>query len=503
MVHMICNVNVELRTNVSRCGHCQNLKPSFEKAAKSLTGLAKVAAINCDEESNKPFCGSMGVQGFPTLKIVKPGKKPGKPIVDDYRGERTAKAIVDAVIEKIPNHVKRLKDDDFQDWLEESNGPKAILFSNKGTTSATLKAISVDFLGAINVAQIRETARQAIEVFHVEKFPTLVLLPGNDKDPVTYDGEMKKEPMVKFLSQAASPNPDPAPKKAKVSSSSKSDKSKASKASSSFSKASESQASKEAKTGKPSQAAETLEDESQPTESPDPKVATEDSQKPVKLPEAATPIQSLPDGLALQHKCLNTKAGTCILALLPEETEPSQDSLQVIASLSEIHHKHEVAKRNLFPFYQLPNSNSQASALRDILNLGSNVELVAVNGKRAWYKHYPKTVYSQAEVEDWIDSIRMGEGAKQTVPEGLIVEREDLPPEPVYLDSSKFDQSSKEAMKESVKEQMPQGVEFEVDEIDDDEYERIIAQAAKDAKEYEEKQKAKADAEQVDEHDEL
>ena len=158
----------------------------------------------------------MGVQGFPTLKIVKPGKKPGKPIVDDYRGERTAKAIVDAVIDKIPNHVKRLKDEDFEEWLEEGNGPKAILFSNKGTTSATLKAISVDFLGAINVAQIRETAKQAIEVFSKEKFPTLVLLPGDDKDPVTYDGDMKKDAMVKFLSQAAAPNPDPAPKKAKT-----------------------------------------------------------------------------------------------------------------------------------------------------------------------------------------------------------------------------------------------------------------------------------------------
>ena len=87
------------------CGHCQNLKPAYEKAAKSLSGLAKVGAVDCDDESNKPFCGSMGVQGFPTLKIVKPGKKPGKPMVVAYRGGRNAKAIVDAVIDKIPNHV--------------------------------------------------------------------------------------------------------------------------------------------------------------------------------------------------------------------------------------------------------------------------------------------------------------------------------------------------------------------------------------------------------------
>ena len=92
------------------CGHCKNLKPAYEKAAQSLAGIAKVAAVNCDEEVNKPFCGQMGVQGFPTLKIVRPGKKPGRPIVDAYEGPRTAKGIVEAVKDKVPNIVKKTSD---------------------------------------------------------------------------------------------------------------------------------------------------------------------------------------------------------------------------------------------------------------------------------------------------------------------------------------------------------------------------------------------------------
>ncbi|KAK3716704.1 hypothetical protein LTR37_006334 [Vermiconidia calcicola] len=454
-----------------------NHTPAYEKAAKSLRGLAKVAAVNCDEESNKPFCGSMGVQGFPTLKIVKPGKKAGKPIVEDYQGARSAKGIVDAVIDKIPNHVKRLKDDDYQDWLEEGDGPKAILFSDKGTTSALLKAIAIDFLGGISVAQIRDKEREAMEVFHVEKMPTLVLLPGGGKDPVTYNSEMKKDAMVAFLSQAASPNPDPAPKKAKASSSSKSDKNKASKASASFSKASESHASSEAKTAKASQTMETMDDASQPSESPDANVVTEDTQKPIKVPDVAPPIQTLPDVTALQHKCLNTKAGTCILALLPEETEPSPNTLQAISSLSELHHKHETANRNLFPFFQLPSSNGQAEVLRQSLKLGSGVELIAMNGKRAWYRHYPKSTFGRAEVEDWIDGIRMGEGSKEKIPEGLILEAGELPPEPVHIQSG--DPAS---MKEQLKKQVPEGVDFEFEELDESVYESIIAQASAEAK---------------------
>ena len=260
--------------------------------------------MNCDDESNKPFCGSMGVKGFPTLKIVKPGKKPGKPIVEDYQGPRTAKGIVDAVTDKIPNHVKRLKDDDYEAWLNDGKAAKAILFSDKGTTSALLKAIAVDFLSGVNVAQIRDKETDAVEKFNVKKFPTLVLIPEEGKDAVTYDGEMKKDAIVTFLSQAAAPNPDPAPKKAK--SSSKTDKSKASRASSSFAKASKSQASAQAKTDKASQTAETLEEESQPTESPDPNVVTDDTQKPIKVPELAPPISSLPDGLSLQQKTAST-----------------------------------------------------------------------------------------------------------------------------------------------------------------------------------------------------
>ena len=67
--------------NIDFCkgGHCKNLAPHYEKVAKNLKGIAKVAAVDCDEEKNKPLCGSQGVQGFPTLKIFKPSSKKGKP----------------------------------------------------------------------------------------------------------------------------------------------------------------------------------------------------------------------------------------------------------------------------------------------------------------------------------------------------------------------------------------------------------------------------------------
>ena len=32
------------------CGHCQQLKPSYEKAAKALQGVVRVGAVNMDEQ---------------------------------------------------------------------------------------------------------------------------------------------------------------------------------------------------------------------------------------------------------------------------------------------------------------------------------------------------------------------------------------------------------------------------------------------------------------------
>ncbi|KAG4441053.1 hypothetical protein IFR05_003461 [Cadophora sp. M221] len=413
------------------CGHCKNLQPAYEKAAANLQGLAKVAAIDCDEEMNKPFCGQMGVQGFPTLKIVKPGKTPGRPIVEPYEGPRTAKGIVDAVIDKIPNLVKRVDDKTLEAWLAESKeNPKAILFSDKGKTSAMLKAIAIDFKGSINVAQIRNTDKEkaSLELFGITKFPTLLLLPGGkEAEGIVYEGEMKKESMVKFLTQAAEPNQDPAPAKVKVKSKSKDtkkDSKKASKAKEEFEESSKSQASAEGETGGPTATDETIIDAA--TESPQPEV---ESEKPVVLP--APPIPILSTEAELEAECLGPRTGTCILALIP--SSPEEVAAEAVGSLSEIAHKHKQHQRKLFPFYVLSEANSGFRKIKDSLNLGTEIEVIAINGRRGWWKKLPSgdkvslADVSEEAIENWVDTIRLGEGAKKKLPKGLIPEELEEP----------------------------------------------------------------------------
>jgi protein disulfide-isomerase A6 len=405
------------------CGHCKNLKPAYETAAKSLAGIAKVAAVNCDEEMNKPFCGQMGVQGFPTLKIVRPSKKPGKPTVEDYQGERSAKGIVNAVKDKVPNSVKRVNDKSLDEWLDANkDSAKAILFSEKGIVSATLRALAIDFAGVVSVAQIKKTEKTAVEKYGITEFPSLILLQPGSEEPIKFDGKVEKEAMVKFLSQVAPPNPDcPPPKEKKPKA--KKDAKRESKSSSKFSKASASHKSADASSAAASATDETVEEPVVPTESPDASLKDEDTPEPIALPteEAKYTLPILSDAVELQALCLNDQSKTCILAVLP--TDESSEAVQaVVSSLATIHQKHDTKTSHLFPFVGVTASNPVAASLLSSLALGSDnqVHLVATHGKRAWYKKYTGSAFGLAEVEQWVDAIRMGEGKKEKLPESLL-----------------------------------------------------------------------------------
>lgn len=357
--------------------------------------------MNCDDDDNKAFCGKFGVQGFPTLKIVRPAAKKGKPVVEDYQGERSAKAIVNAVVDKINNHVKRISDKDIDEFLSQNNdSAKALLFTEKGTTSALLKSIAIDFLDAITVGQVRNTQTKAVELFSIDKFPTLVLLPGGDKDGIVYDGDLKKPAMVEFLSQVAPPNPVSASPKPK------------------------------SKSSKPKKAADAsyTEASSEPAAEGEEKITepVDDAniQKPVVF-EGPLPIPIINEKEKLISNCLNHKAHTCVLAFVPKEDQ-SETAKSALAGLAELSHKHAQSKRHLFPMYEVHfEDEHSAEALKALELSPTDVHMVAINARRGWWKVLEGGDYGHESIENWIDQIRMSEGVKRKLPEGFVVEVEE------------------------------------------------------------------------------
>ena len=86
------------------CGHCKNLAPSWEKAAKALKGVVRVGAIDVDDASNREIGSKYGVQGFPTIKYFGLNKKSSP---QDYQGGRDATAIVNYALDQAAAQVRK------------------------------------------------------------------------------------------------------------------------------------------------------------------------------------------------------------------------------------------------------------------------------------------------------------------------------------------------------------------------------------------------------------
>ena len=74
--------------------YCRMVSRSHrKKAAKALKGILGVAAIDAD--AHKELGGQFSIQGFPTIKILGADAKGKVSSLADYKGERTATAMVE------------------------------------------------------------------------------------------------------------------------------------------------------------------------------------------------------------------------------------------------------------------------------------------------------------------------------------------------------------------------------------------------------------------------
>ncbi|KAL9001857.1 MAG: hypothetical protein Q9180_010002, partial [Flavoplaca navasiana] len=295
----------------------------------------------------------------------------------------------------------RISDKGLNAWLDTNNDTaKAILFSDKGTTSALIKVLATEYLDRIAFAQIRNKESTANEMFGITSYPTLIVLPGGTSSPTTFSGAFSKSAMKEWLDQYASPSKSksaPKPKKEQIpladdteppaAAAAQEDEAiipptPAAESEEAFSSASASQASEEASTAIPS-TDETVDPTSQPTESPDPNVVDDETPKPAPMPDLPPPIPSLIERSLLEKTCLGPKTTTCILALLPPASGPDAatlpaDATAALASLAEIREKHNERGGKLFPFFSIPAANEGQGVLKEALKLSDkDIELVA------------------------------------------------------------------------------------------------------------------------------
>jgi protein disulfide-isomerase A6 len=182
--------------------------PEYEKAAKGLTPLVPMYAVDCDAEKNKMLCAEQGVKGFPTVKLFPRG---GRIPPVDYPGERTSKAFFQFADYKVPDVVSPLKGPlSVPPWLTKDTTRPHLLLLTDANKSKNKKVpllwrvLANSYRGAAfaHVPEVKETLGKYLgEMFaHVQGDKSTVLVWGvGEEKPRLYDGELKLAPLRKFL----------------------------------------------------------------------------------------------------------------------------------------------------------------------------------------------------------------------------------------------------------------------------------------------------------------
>ncbi|KAJ8654702.1 protein disulfide-isomerase domain [Lichtheimia ornata] len=204
------------------CGHCQRLAPDWKKAAKNLQGLVTLGAVNCDEDTNRGLCAQYEIKGFPTIKVFQPEKKRDKRTgqlakrAQDYPGARDARSIIDYMLAWQPSQVRFIKADSskakskksmtMDDFFATENAtlPKAVLFTDRSTTSALYKYLSVEYGGRMLLGEVKKSEKALIKQFGINKFPTLFISSPTDGH-VAYEGKIERAGLIELMDRSALP----------------------------------------------------------------------------------------------------------------------------------------------------------------------------------------------------------------------------------------------------------------------------------------------------------
>ena len=79
-----------------------------------------------------------------------------------------------------------------------------LLFTQKKSTPPLFKSLSKDFKGIIVMGEVRSSEIELCQKFGVAEFPKIIVLtdPQDHKGPI-YEGELKKDQLMKFIRKHA------------------------------------------------------------------------------------------------------------------------------------------------------------------------------------------------------------------------------------------------------------------------------------------------------------
>lgn len=177
------------------CPHCREFVKQYTKLAKSYKNMMKFGAVDC--ASQRRLCGKLGVEGVPRVDMVGPkGKR------TTYSGDRTVKHMDKWVSTNMPSEIKSLTKDNLDKYVVSTmTQPRVLLFTEKREQGALFKSLSNHFKGRIAFATVHPTEKSIMEMFGVERVPTIYVTTGGNtlEQHQKYTGSTTFDVMRDFL----------------------------------------------------------------------------------------------------------------------------------------------------------------------------------------------------------------------------------------------------------------------------------------------------------------
>jgi hypothetical protein len=165
--------------------------------SKSLSGLLKVAAVNCDESTTE--CAWLGVQLYPQVVLLAGGE------IVFYAGPMAAKSIFLFANNFISSPVAQIDADLLEWWLKSREICHTCVLMLQDDSSAKIPlaytSLSRSFADTHCLAEIRDVDKSVKEKFRINKLPSIVSFACHDllQFKVYGDDDFNKESLERFL----------------------------------------------------------------------------------------------------------------------------------------------------------------------------------------------------------------------------------------------------------------------------------------------------------------
>eukprot|EP00340_Litonotus_pictus_P005113 CAMPEP_0170519096 /NCGR_PEP_ID=MMETSP0209-20121228/4628_1 /TAXON_ID=665100 ORGANISM="Litonotus pictus, Strain P1" /NCGR_SAMPLE_ID=MMETSP0209 /ASSEMBLY_ACC=CAM_ASM_000301 /LENGTH=759 /DNA_ID=CAMNT_0010804895 /DNA_START=8 /DNA_END=2287 /DNA_ORIENTATION=- len=190
-----------------------------------LNYIAEVLFINCQfsEYSDKNVCKKPEEvkDGFPRMVVLVPPKirfNPYTKEINKYTEKKylekevSPKSIYKFITDNVPDYSVSLNNDNIDEFLNNSDCNKLLLFTDRDSTPLLYRALSGRFYDRIKFGLVKKEQRDILNRFRVRQFPTLLMYNVLDEgvslyEPVIdiYNGEINGEGIAEALEFTALP----------------------------------------------------------------------------------------------------------------------------------------------------------------------------------------------------------------------------------------------------------------------------------------------------------